>query len=228
MSKKWRVICISAFIAGCVAAILGFTKIGVGNFLGNFLAGISASTITFAIAVWLIEGSVMTRENRLQKVVSMACRDVLQINQEIAITLVREIGGDLASRLDSSVNLYEEERGDWKDFKGVLRKVFEDAREVPVKGLPKSEQFSKEDYLSYVDAARRFMERVGNAIGNSFEVQAELLELIKHRNRLNDRIIEAGYPDSIKDERKRYVRIAAIGDSMIDLMDGCEKIKIKI
>jgi len=167
----------------------------------------------------------MTREHRLKKVVRRACRDVMSINHEIAITFVREIGQDLASRLDSNVNLYGDEREDWTAFKVLLRKVFEDAKQVSVRGLPRSEPISKEEYLSYVDDARRFMERVGNAIGNNFEVQAELLELIEHRDRLNECIMKAGYPSSIGDEKERYIRLAAIGDSIIDLIEGCPRVK---
>lgn len=227
MNKRWWIIFGVALGLSCVVIIVGLTLTGLSSFAENLLSGAGVSLFVFAIAVLLIEGSIMTRENRLRKVVGMACRDVIQINQEIATTLVREIGQDLASTLDLSVDLYGEERGDWIAFKDLLRKVFEDAGQVSVGGLPKSETISEEDYLSYVDAARRFMDRVGNAIGTSFEVQAELLELIEHRNRLNDRIIEASYPNSIRDERERYVRLAAIGDSMLDLIDGCPKIKGK-
>lgn len=226
MSKRWWIIFVVAFGLGCVAIIIGIKLYGQDSFTENMLPGAGVSLIVFAIAVWLIEGSIKTRESRLQKVVSRASRDVARLNAEIAVTLVREIGQDLASRLDSTVDLYGEEREDWTAFKDLLRKVFEDARQVSVRGLPKSEPISKEDYLSYVDAARRFMERVGNAIGTSFEVQAQLIELIEHQDRLNERIIEAGYPGSIRDEKERYVRLVAVGDAIIDLIEGCPRIKV--
>jgi len=225
VSKKWQIIFGIAVGVGCVATIVGLRLPRLDSFLENMLAGIAVSAFAFAIAVRLIEGPVMTRERRLQKVVSMATRDVAQLNEEIAVRLVREIGEDLASRLDSKLNLYGEERGNWTAFKRLLRAVFEDARQVSVKGLPKSGPISKEDYLSYVDAAQRFMERVGNALGTDWEVQAQLLELLEHRKRLNGRIIEAGYPDSIRDEKARYVRLAAIGDAIIDLIEGCPRVK---
>jgi hypothetical protein len=225
VSKKWWFVFGVVFGLGCVTVIVGIKLYGPDSFLENVLPGTGVSLIVFAIAVLLIEGSIKTRESRLQKVVSRASRDVARLNEEIAFTLVREIGEDLASRLDSNINLYGEERGDWTAFKHLLRAVFQDAGQVSVRGLPKSGPVSKEDYLSYVDTARRFMERVGNAIGTSFEVQAQLKELIEHRDRLNDRIIEAGYPGSIRDEKERYVRLAAIGDSIIDLIDGCPRIK---
>jgi hypothetical protein len=225
MSILWWIVFCVAFGLGCVAIVVGIKLSGVDSFIENVLPGAGVSLIVFAIAVLLIEGSVMTRERRLQKVLRRASRDVVQLNEEIAITLVREIGEYLASMLDSNIDLHGDERGNWPAFKCLLRKVFEDARQVSVRGLPKSGPFSKEDYLSYVDATRRFMERVGNAIGTSFEVQAHLIEFIEHRDRPNERIIEAGYPSSIRDEKERYVRLALIGDAIIDLIEGCPRVE---
>lgn len=226
MSKRWWIVFFVVLGLGSVAVILGIKLYGTDSFLENVLPGAGISLIVFAIAVLLIEGSVMTRENRLQEVVRMTCRDVMQINGEIAITLVREIGEDLASRLDSNINLYGEERGNWADFKDLLRKIFKDARQVSVRGLPKSGSISKEDYLSFIVAVRKFMDQVGSAIGNDWEVKAELLELIEHRNKLGRHIMEADYPYIIEDDKKRYEKLAVIGEAMIDLIEGCERIKV--
>ena len=225
MSKRWWIIFGVVLGLGCVAIIVGIKLYGKDSFIENLLSGAGVSLIVFAIAIVLIEGSVMTRERRLQKVVRMACRDVMKINEEVAIRLVREIGEYLASRLDSNINLYGEERENWKAFKHLLRVVFQDARQVSVRGLPKSGPISEEDYLSYVDAARRFMEQVGDALGSSWEVQAELEELVENRKKLNERIIEGGYTGSMSDEKSRYIRLAAIGEAMIDLIEGCPRVK---
>ena len=225
MSKKWWIIFGIAVGVGCVATIVGLSLPRLDSFLENIVAGIAVSAFAFAIAVRLIEGSVMTRERRLQKVISMATRNVAQLNEEIAVTLVREIGEYLASKLDSDIDLDGKERGNWTDFKRLLRKVFQDARQVSVRGLPKSEPISKEDYLSYVDAARRFVEQVRSAIGTDWEVQAQLLELLEHQNSLDAHIKEAGYPYNMRDEKARYARLAAIGDAIIDLIEGCPRIE---
>lgn len=225
MSKKWWIVFGVLFGLGWVAVIVGMKLYGADSFLESALPGAGVSLIVFAIAIKLIEGSAMTREHRLQKVVSMTSRDVMQINEEIAITLVREIGEDLASRLDSNIDLYGDERGNWPAFKGLLRKVFKDAKEVSVRGLPKSGPISKEDYLSYTEAARRFMERVGGAIGNDWEVKAQLLELVEHRKRLDDVIRDADYPYIIGDEKNRYAKLAEIGEALINLIEGCPRVK---
>ena len=225
MSKKWRSVVIIAFVVGGISITAGFVLPRLDSFLENILAGIAVSAFAFAIAILLIEGPVLTRERRLQKVISIATRSVAQLNEEIAVMLVREIGEDLASRLDSNIDLYGEERGNWTAFKPLLQSVFQDARQVPVKGLPKSGPLSEKDYLGYVESARSFMKRVRSAIGSDWEVQAQLLELLEHWNTLDDHIKEAGYQYNIVDEKMRYATLAAIGDTIIDLVEACPKIE---
>jgi hypothetical protein len=225
MSKKWRIIFGVVIVIGIIAFIFGLKLPASDDFLKNFLASLAAAMLVLAIGICLIEGPLMTREQRLSKIVAIAARSVAQLNEEIALMLVREIGEYLASKLDSNIDLDGEERGNWTAFKRLLRLVFQDARQVPIKGLPKSEPLSEEDYLSYIASARSFMIRVHSAIGTDREVQAQLLELMEHWNKLNAHLTEAGYPYKIKDEKMRYATLAAIGDTLIDLIEACPKIK---
>ncbi len=225
MSKKWRSVVIIAFVVGVISIIAGFVLPRLDSFPENILAGIAVSAFAFAIAVLLIEGPVLTRERRLQKVISIATRSVAQLNEEIAIMLVREIGEYLASQLDSNIDLYGEERGNWTVFKRLLRSVFQDARQVPVTGLPKSEPLSEKDYLNYVESARSFMMRVRSAIGSDREVQTQLLELLEHWSKLDAHVKEAGYQYNIADEKMRHAQLAAIGDTLIDIVEACPKIE---
>ena len=225
MSQKWWIIFSAAIVVGLIAFILGFKLPELDNFLKSFLASLSASMLVLATGIWLIEGPLMTRERRLRKVVAIATRSVAQLNEEIAIVLIREIGEYLSSKLDSNIDLNGKERGNWKAFKRLLRSIFQDARQVPIKGLPKSEPLIESDYLNYIESARSFMTRVHNAIGSDREVQAQLLELYEHWYKLNAHITEAGYPYIIKDEKMRYATLGAIGETLIDLIEACPKIK---
>ena len=181
--------------------------------------------IVLAIGIFLIEGPLMTRERRLNKVVAIAARSVAQINEERALGTVRGIGEYLASTLDSNVDLYGEERGDWTAFRGLLRQVFQDARQVPVKGLPRGSSFSEQQYLSYVEGAHYLSKRVRDAFGFHWEVQAQLLELVEHLNKLDTCITEANYGSNINDERMRYAALGKIGDALVDLIEACPKIE---
>lgn len=225
VSKKWLIVVIVALVVAFGAALCGVSWVGLGDFLPSVLAGIVASALTFAIAVILIEGPLMTRERALQRVVAIASRRIAQLNVEIAATLLREIAEYLAKKLDSNIDLYGDERGNWTAFRRLLQAVADDARQVPVKGLPESEPISNEDYFAYVDAAQRFSERVAGALGTDWEVQAQLIDLVRGQETLNARIREARYPDSIRDEQARYARLAAIGDALTDVIEGCPRIE---
>lgn len=195
------------------------------SFPENILAGIAVSAFAFAIAVLLIEGPILTRERRLQKVISIAARSVAQINEEIALMVVREIGEYLASGLDSAIDLYGKERGDWKAFKPLLHQVFQYAKGVPEKGLPKKNvPLSEEDYQSHVKGASSLAERIRIALGSDWEVQAQLLELVEHLNKVKECITKAEYPSTVIDEKMRYEALGVMGDALIDLIEACPKI----
>jgi hypothetical protein len=223
VGKKWWIISSAAMAFGLIAFVVGFKLPELDDFLKNFLASLAATMLVLAIGIWLIEGPLMTREQRLHKVVAVAARSVAQLNEEIAIQLVRDIGECLASKLGSNIDLYGEERGDWTAFKRLLRIVFQDARQVSVNGLPKGEPLSEQDYLNCIESARSFMIRVRSAIGSDREIQAQLLELLEHWNKLDARITEAGYQYITKDEKMRYATLGAIGDTLIDLVDACPR-----
>ena len=190
------------------------------------MAEVAGLAFALALAVWLIEGPLLTRERRLRKVVAIAARSVAQLNEEIALMVVREIGEYLAGRLDSAVDLYGDERGDWTAFKPLLRQIFGDARQAPEKGLPKQNvPLSEDDYQGYVEGARSLVERVRSALGSDWEVQAQLLKLVEHLNKLETYIQKAGYPSTIKDEKMHYKALGDIGDALIDLIEACPKIE---
>jgi hypothetical protein len=226
MNKRWWIVFVIAFGLGCVFIIVGIRLSGARSFLENMLPGAGVSLLVFAIAVLLIEGSVMTRESRVRRVASMVSREVAKLNEEIGITLVREIGEYLASGLGSKIDLYGKERQDWKAFKRLLREVFKDAREVSARGLQESGVISEKDYLIYIGCVGRFAERVGSAMGNHLEVHAELVDLIERQRELNSLIREANRNIGIWDEKIRCVRLAEIGEAIIDVIEACPRIKV--
>jgi len=226
LSKKWLIVVIINFIVGTLSIIAGYLLLPrLNSFQENLLAGMAVSVLSFAIAILLIQGPTLTRERRIQKVISIASRSIAQLNEEIAMTLTREIGEYFASTLEPTIDLYGDERGNWTTFKLLLRSTFQNARQVPVNGLPKGESLSEKDYLNYVDRARTLMERVRNDIGSDREVQAQLYELLRYWDKLEFNINEATYQYNVTDEKMRYVKLAAIGDTLIDLVDACPKLK---
>jgi len=226
VSKKWRNVVIIAVVVGVIFIIPGFVLPELHSFLQNILAGIAISSFAFAIAVFLIEGPLLTRERRLRKVISIAARSVARLNEEIALMVVRDIGEYLAGRLDSNIDLYGDERGDWTAFKPLLQQIFQDAKQVREKGLPKKNvPLTEEDYQNYLKGASSLLERVRSAVGSDWEVQAQLLELVEHLNELETCIQKAGYPSTIRDEKMRYEALGDIGDALIDLIEACPKLE---
>jgi hypothetical protein len=225
MSRNWWVIFSIVVVIGIISLVTGFTLPKLDSFLQSFLASLAASMFILAIVIYIIEGPNMTRERRLQKVVSKVSYKVAQINEEIAVMVSREIGQFLVSNLNSNIDLYGEERGDWKAFKALLREIFRESIEVPTKGLPQNLSISKEDYLMCLDGPASLSKRVRDALGSNWEVQAQLLELVEHLDKLDTRILEANYASTISDEKMRYRALGQIGNALIDLIESCPKLK---
>lgn len=227
MSKKWWVVVGVAFVVGCVAIGLGFLLPDQNSFLQNLTAEAAGLAFSLAVVVLLIEGPLLTRERRLRKVIAMAARSVAELNAQIAHMLVREIGEYLAGSLDSNVDLYGKERGDWAAFKPLLRQIFQDARKVPANGLPKKNvSLNEENYQGYVKEARRFVDRVRGALGSNWEVQAQLLELVEVLNKLDTCITKANWPSTIRDEKMRYEALGNIGDAIIAVVEATPQITL--
>jgi hypothetical protein len=225
MSRNWWVIFSIVVVIGIISLVTGFTLLRQGSFLQSFLASLAASMFILAIVIYIIEGPNMTRERRLQKIVSKVSYKVAQINEEIAIMVSREIGQFLVSKLNSNIDLYGEERGDWKTFKSLLREIFRESVEVSSNELPQNLSISKEDYLMYLGGSGRLSKRIRDALGSNWEVQAQLLELVEHLDKLDTRILEANYPSTISDEKMRYMALGQIGNALIDLIESCPKLK---
>jgi ribonuclease D len=108
----------------------------------------------------------------------------------------------------------------------LLQRIFQDAKKVPERALPKKDvPLTEEEYQRYLKGARSLLERVGSAIGSDWEVQAQLLELVEHLKELENRIQQAGYPSTIRDEKMRYKALGDIGDALIDLIEVCPKLE---
>jgi len=60
LSKKWRFVIFVAIAVGVVAILLRFLLSSLDNFWENILANVAVSAFAFAVAIWLIEGPLLT------------------------------------------------------------------------------------------------------------------------------------------------------------------------
>ncbi len=227
LSTKWWVVFGGSLVAAAVATAVGFLRPNLDGFAQNLLAEAAGLGFGMAIAVLLIDGATQTRERRLRKVVSMAARRVAQLNEEIAVMLSTEIGAFLKECLNSNSDLYGDERGNWDTFKPLLSQIFHEATKVLEKGRPtETASLPEEDYKSFVNSASSFVARVRQALGSNFEVQAELFEVVKHLDRLDDCVSKANWPSTARDEKARFAALGDIGNAIIDIVEATPHISL--
>lgn len=217
MNKKWWGIFYIAVLVGLVSVALGFLILELDSFGENILAELAGLSFALALVILLIEGPILTREHKVQEVISIVARRTVHLNEEICTTLVREIGEYLAERLDTTVDLHGDECGDWVAFKPLLQQIFKEAKQVTLNGLPKINiPLSEEDYRSFVNSARSYIERIHRTVGSDWEIiaKAGLLDLVDSLDEL-----ELFLSLRVRDEESRFSQLGTIGDELINSIE---------
>ena len=180
-----------------------------------------------AIGVLLVDGSIMTRKRKLDKVINIIARSIAQTNEEIAIILAREIGKYLTSILNLNIDLYNEKRGDWSSFKSLLRECFQSARQFSNDSYITPASLDEQEYLNFISAVQSFIKRIRQALGSDWEVHAELLEIVENLNKLETLMVKANYPSTVQDVTSRCHMLGGIGELLIDSVESTPKIRRK-
>ena len=66
MSKKWWAVIIVSFFLAAVLTGLGLLQFDAADFIENLIIEIIGLLLALGIAVWVIEGKVLTREKEFE------------------------------------------------------------------------------------------------------------------------------------------------------------------
>ena len=144
MTKAWWTIGAVCLAAGAALAGLGFVLFDSRSFAENLIAEGFGILVGVGVIIWLIEGRALTRQQRVRDTLVYR-REISQEVWNFAHIFAREIAQPIAGDFDPPIDLYDHERGDWREFKPLLRKVFRLAIDVPHQGLPPYVSLSEDD-----------------------------------------------------------------------------------
>ena len=218
MSKKWWAVIIVSFFLAAVLTGLGILQFDAADFIENLIIEIIGLLLALGIAVWVIEGKVLTREKRIRDIVRYRQR-VFQLVVEIGLQLARDIAEPLASEFDPEIDLYGQEREDWDQFKPLLRKVFSLAKDVRYDGLPPYSCLTKEDADSYMSACREMTERIKERIKEQPDfMELNVLGLLPWTISEIEHLVKRAYRLDLLDEPiSRYNTIGELGNRILDM-----------
>ena len=197
-------------VLGITALVVGFVVPGLWSFTESVLATAAGLCFAVAIAIVLIEGPVLTREQRGREV-AVYRWSIAQTTWEIAGTVAREFAQPYAE--PAGVDLYGPERGNWEAFKPLLRTVFRWMQD-PTVSARLNWAMSDHEYEESVDSTRLMVRRIVDAMDHKAEYRDQLGPLDLMVSRLK---MLAERPLS---ERDYLERIGEIGDATIDLVEA--------
>jgi hypothetical protein len=206
------------FLVGGALTTAGWWLFEPTSFSENLVAEAIGLSFSLGIAVWLIEGPVLTRERRLRQILSYKWK-VFQIIWEIGSLLARDIAEPLAGDFEPGIDLYGDERAKWRDFEPLLREVFRQARIVPEEGLPAYPSVDEKFLHSVFESARSMVSRIDEVIDfepnlkNEVSRQIIFLHQVDHTIERAERLVLAGKLNG------QYKLIGEIGDQILDVVD---------
>jgi hypothetical protein len=230
MTKIWWAIALASLVIGALAFGAGYLPWwSPSDFEQNILAEVFGLGIAFGLAILLIEGQILTQQTRRRKIVTRAAKSTLEFADEIGMRLTWELGIWLVSVLESSVDLYGEQRGnDWdKDIKPLLRLVYDEVERVKEPAMPRV-ALTCEDYRSHVEALKDFARQIRQRMETNLEVNEMLLELGEKLDELDKCLTRSMWATSaaneVEREMERFHWLGSLGNTMTYVMETIDRL----
>ena len=216
LSRRWLWVFLACLLVGFESLAIGAALPEIGTFWRSFLVSTAPSALVLAIVILLIEGPILTHQRRRQIIIARNARSVLQLVGEISSSLARETAEWLAAQFDPAIDLYGDERADYCEFRPLLVTVYEQAKEVPLKGLPPFPDLTEEEYRRWLDHYSDFIERIKNRIQGDYEVQTVLFEVVMAIDDFERRVSYSRFSSTLRNQRQRYQRLGRLGLQLLD------------
>ena len=228
VSLFWISVASLSFVTAIALLALGFLEPRLLPFTENILAETVGLAMAFGLAVIVIEGRALTQQARRRRIVTRMANSVIAEADEIGMMISWEIGTWLVSALDSAVELEGMDRGnDWDaDIKPLLRQVFDQAETLKANGIPFKDALSYEDYLSYIDGARRYSQRIRNRIEANLDIHEHLLELAEAFDSFDSILTRSMW--SVGTDVDRLQSLGCVGNAYIRVMEAIGKVHARL
>ena len=218
MNKIWW-----GIVGGCLAGALaltgaGFVLFGNRGFLENLVAEAIGVLIGLAVIIWLVEGRVLTRQQRVRETLRYR-RDISQAVWEFTHIFARDIAQPLAGDFEPGIDLYGHESGSWPEFKPLLQEIFRRAMDVSEQGLPRYASLDEEHSRRYMESALIGVERIQEKVEKvpNFDSEDILGSLVFDLELLSSHAKNAVERNLLSNPVSRYAEVGQLGDLVLRL-----------
>ena len=221
VSWFWISIASLSFVAAALFVVLGFGVPRLLPFTENLIAEAFGIAIGLGLAVIVIEGRALTQQTRRRKILTRTAKSIVAEASEIGMMLTWEIGTWLVSALDSTIDLYGEDRGDdWDaDIKPLLREVYDQAEALTTDIILAKDILTYEDYRSWIDGIERYSNRIRRRFEANLDIHEHLLELAEAFDSLDSIMTRTMWSSSVGTEVDRICSLGRVGNALTLLME---------
>ncbi len=224
LSQKWRLWAIVCFVIAIGSAVVGYMVPRLFPFTQAMLASTFGVFLALTLAIWLIEGTSLTRLGRRSKITERMSRQLLSDAAEQISWSALDLGRWLGSILPQQVIVDEEidsEDLNWEtSITPVLCKVFRRAKEVCAADINSTNPIPVEDYMATISGTRDLVRDVRRRLENNLDVYEQLLELSEAIEKIEQSIQPCWYPINIRREANRFRCLGQLGFACIELQDS--------
>ena len=219
MSIRWWGFIIVCFGACATAIWVGYRLDNLSDFENSLLATGAGIAFALGIAILLIEGPILTRDQRRRTILKYR-KDVCQACWDTSPFVASETANFIGADFEPRVDLDGDEREKWETFVPVLRKVFDQARLVPRTGLPAYPDLANDQYFSILESGSKMVERIQKKIGTDRDMQNQVYPVLSAVHHLGLAVQRGKEPYFVEDLMSRYEAIGIVGDAVLDVAEA--------
>ena len=235
MSRKWLVVALVAIGLAVASAAAGYmapyliSDADALDFTQTLLGSSFGVCIALGIAVWLIEGTSLTRQGRRSEIIERTAKSIISHAVEAiswdTLDLGRWLGSVLPEQVDVDEEIWKTQDLNWESaVNPVLRKVFQRAQQVTRKDIDILDPIPEDEYKRTAFGIRNIVIDVRTRLESDLDVHERLLELSEGLEKLEQVLTTCLWPFNIQEEENRFHCLGQLGIACIDFHEYLNRV----
>ena len=235
MSRKWLVVALVAIGLAAALAAAGYIAPhllpdkDVLDFTRALLSSLFGVCLAFGIAVWLIEGTSLTRQGRRSKIIGITAKSIISYATEAiswdALALGRWLGSVLPEQIIVDEEINKIQTSNWENsVNPVLLRVFQQAQQTMTKDIHIQDPIPQDEYRRTVFATRDFVREIRRRLESNLDVHERLWELSESLENLEEVVTKCWWPVNFREEENRFHCLGQLGIASVEFHESLNRI----
>ena len=222
LSLYWLVAALTCFIASVALATVGYVVPRLLPFTEALLASLFGVFIALGIAILVIEGTLLTRLGRRDKIIARTSKAIISDAAEkiswSTLGLGRWMGSVLPEEIivDEEINAIQDPHSE-SSVNPVLRKVFQRAQQVRATDIKIAAPIPipVDEYERTIAGTKDLVRDIRLRVEGNLDVHEQLLELSDALGDIEQVLIRCWWPVNIREEDNRFRCLGQLGTACV-------------